>query len=64
MWRETNVFGIFLSPLLGYMLAALLLYLPLRWVLVRLRFDRWVWNAPLADAGLYLCVLGALIGLL
>ena len=63
MWRETNLFGIYISPLVGYALAALLVYLPLRWLLVRLRLHRWAWNPLLADAGLYVCVLGALVGL-
>ncbi len=46
------------------MAAALLVHLPLRWLLVRLRLHRWAWNPPLADAALYVCILGALVGLL
>ena len=46
------------------MLAALLIYLPLRWLLVRLGLLRWVWNPPLAETGLYICLLGALVALL
>ena len=64
MWRETNIAGVFISPLLIYLVAALLVYLPLRWLLVRLRLDRWAWNPTLADAALYICVLGVLVGLL
>ena len=64
MWRETNVAGVFFSPLIAYMLGALLIFLPLRWLLIRLRLNRWVWNPLLAEAGLYVCVLGALVSLL
>ena len=64
MWRETNVAGVFVSPLITYMLAALLVYLPLRWVLVRLRLHRWAWNPLLAEAGLYVVILGLLVTLL
>ena len=64
MWRETNIAGVLITPFVGYVLAALLIYLPLRWLLVRLRLLRWAWNPPLAEAGLYLCILGALVGLL
>ncbi len=64
MWRETDVAGVFISPLIGYMAAALLIYLPLRFLLTRLRLDRWAWNPPLADAGLYVCIVGILVGLL
>lgn len=61
MWRETNVAGVFVSPLIGYMLAALLVHLPLRALLIRLGLDRWVWNPALAETGLYVCILGVLV---
>jgi hypothetical protein len=64
MWRETNVFGVFISPLIAYMLAALLAYLCLRPVLVRLGLQRCAWNVPLAETALYICILGALIAFL
>jgi hypothetical protein len=53
MLRETNVFGIFISPLVSYMFASL--------VLVLLRIQRWAWNVPLAETAIYVCILGALI---
>ncbi|WP_428486949.1 DUF1656 domain-containing protein [Rhodopila sp.] len=61
MWRETNLFGIFISPLIVYMVAAALIYLPIRFVLIRLRAFRWVWNAALTEAGIYVSILGALV---
>lgn len=64
MWRETDVAGVFFSPLVAYMLAALLIHLPLRWLLIRLGLLHWVWNPPLAEAGLYVCLLGVLVALL
>jgi hypothetical protein len=64
MWRETNIDGVFISPLIAYALAALVLYVPMRWLLLWLRMDRWVWNPLLADACLYVCILGALVWLI
>ena len=61
MWRETNVAGVFMSPLVAYMLAALLIYLPLRFLLIRLDLDRWAWNPALAETGLHICILGVLV---
>ncbi len=61
MWRETNVFGVFISPLVTYMIVALLAYFCLRPVLVWLGIQRWAWNVPLAEAAIYVCILGALI---
>jgi Protein of unknown function (DUF1656) len=38
--------------------------LVLRWVFARIRFSRYVANAPLAEAGIYVCVLALLIALI
>ena len=61
MWRETNVFGIFLPPIIVYMLAALILLLALRVVLLWVHAYRWIWNSALAETALYVCILGALL---
>lgn len=61
MWRETNLFGILLPPLLVYIAAALALSVLARLALVWLGLFRWVWNPPLAQAALYVCILGALL---
>lgn len=61
MWRETNFGGVYLPPLLAYMLVAALVFLPVRWVIARLRLRRWVWNPRLAETAIYLCILGVLV---
>ena len=61
MWRETNIFGIYLSPLLVYMAVALLVYVILWRLLLWAGAFRWVWNPPLAELAIYLCILGALV---
>ena len=61
MLRETNVFGIFVAPLVTYMIVALVAYLLLRPVLVWAGIQRWAANVPLAEAAIYVCILGALI---
>jgi hypothetical protein len=61
MWRETNLFGIYLPPLLVYMASALALYLPVRLLLVRLGVFRWISNTPLAEGAILVCILGALV---
>lgn len=64
MWRESDIAGVFVSPLVVYMAAALVLWLPARWAFERLRLDRWTYNPPLAEAALYACILGLLVVLL
>ncbi len=61
MWRETNLFGIYLPPLLVYMAVALAMYVPVRLLLIRLRLFRWVWNPPLAEIALFVCIVGILV---
>ena len=61
MWRETNVFGIYTSPLIVYALVALALWLPLRRVMARLRLQRWIDNPAIAHVTVYLCLLAALV---
>ncbi len=61
MWRETDVLGVYISPLVTYMGTALLVYLGLRPLLVRSGLLYWTANIPLAETSLYVCILGALI---
>ena len=61
MWRETNVGGVLVAPIVPYAVLALLIYLVLRPLLMRLRLQRWTWNTPLAETGLYLCILSLLV---
>ena len=61
MWREFDLFGVYVSPLIAYTAAAGLLYAPLRYAAVRLRLFRWTWNPPLAEAALFVCILGLLV---
>jgi hypothetical protein len=59
MWRETNLLGVYISPLVAYMTAAVIIFVPLRMILARPL--RWTWNTSLAEAGIFLCILGALV---
>ena len=64
MWRETNVEGVLIAPIVPYALVALAIYLVLRPLLLRLRIQSWTWNTPLAETGIYICILSALVLLL
>lgn len=55
------MFGIYFSPLLTYMVAAGLVYAPIRFLMVRMRWFRWTWNPPLVEVGTFVCILGALV---
>ncbi|WP_043582543.1 DUF1656 domain-containing protein [Geminisphaera colitermitum] len=59
--KEISVHGVYLSPILGYMLAAALLWLPLRRGLEWLRFYRLAWHPPLFNTALYVLLLAGLV---
>ena len=48
MWRETNVEGVLIAPIVPYALVALAIYLVLRPLLLRMRIQSWTWNTTLA----------------
>ena len=63
MHKDIQIGGVLISSFVGYALVALAIILVLRFVFSRIRLSRYVANAPLAEAGLYMCVLALLIAL-
>ena len=61
MIKEINIGGVLFAPMLGYALAAALIWGVLRYALMRLSFYRFVWYPPLFNAALYVVLLGGLV---
>ena len=61
MIKEINLGGILLPPLMGYALAASLLWLVLRFGLTRASFYRFVWHPPLFNTALYVILLSIIV---
>jgi protein AaeX len=57
MIGEAELDGVFIPYLLILTILAFLALLPLRWLLRRLHFYRFVWHAGLFDTALYLVLL-------
>ncbi|MGE7154702.1 DUF1656 domain-containing protein [Methylorubrum rhodesianum] len=69
MQHDLTIGGILVSPfvayaLLAFALLAFALLVALRVVFRRIRFGRYVANAPLAEAGIYVCLLALVVVLL
>ena len=64
MRHELQIGGILVSPFVAYALGAFAILIALRFVFASVRFSRYVANPPLAEAGIYVCVLALLIVLL
>ena len=63
MLKEINVDGVFLAPFAGFLLLALLLFLPLRLLFDRWAIHRWVWHRQLFDFSIFIIIL-SVIGLI
>ncbi len=61
MFHDLTIGGVLVSPFVVYAAAALAILLGLRPLLRALRFERVFANPPLAEAGLYVCILALLI---
>ena len=58
--KEFVVGGLLISPFVKYALIAGVIFLPVRLVLVTLRFDKWFWHPVLVEAAIYICILATL----
>lgn len=63
MLKEINLDGIFVAPFAGYLLAAVVIFLPIRTIFDRITIQRWVWHRQLFDISVFVIIL-SLIGLM
>ncbi|MCJ2031025.1 DUF1656 domain-containing protein [Methylobacterium sp. J-043] len=64
MQHDLAIGGILISPFVAYALIAFALLVALRVVFRWIRFGRFVANPPLAEAGIYVCLLALVVVLL
>jgi len=63
MLKEINLGGVFIAPFAGYLLVALLIFIPVRILFDRYAIQRWVWHRPLFDISVFVIIL-SIIGLM
>lgn len=61
MIKEINFAGVLLPPLMGYALAAALLWLAARFALSRTGLYRFIWHPPLFNTALYVILLSIVV---
>ena len=61
MIREIDLLGVYLSPMVGLSVAAVLAWIVLRLVLRRVGAYRLLWHPPLFDAALFVIVLAGIV---
>lgn len=59
--HSVEFLGFYLPPLALTALAAIVIFVLLRWLLGRLGFYRFVWHPPLFNVALYVVLLGAVV---
>lgn len=64
MHHDLTIGGILVSPFIAQALVAFALLVSLRVVFRRIRFGRFVANPPLAEAGIYVCLLALVVVIL
>jgi hypothetical protein len=61
MIKEISLDGIYLPPMLGYILASAILWSVARYLLDKLGAYRFVWHPPLFNTALYVILLSACV---
>jgi hypothetical protein len=61
MFTEAQLDGILFAPIVLYCLLAVIIFVPVRFVLGRLRIFSAVWHPALFELALYLIITGAII---
>jgi protein AaeX len=61
--KEINIDGVFFAPFVGYLFAALIIFVPVRTLFDRYRIQRWVWHRQLFDISVFIVIL-SVIGLM
>lgn len=63
MIKEIDLAGVYLSPMLGYLVVALILTGLLRFGLGRIGAYRWIWHPALFDLSVLVIIMTALVAL-
>ena len=63
MLKEVDFFGVYLSPFVAELAAALVLFLPLRLLFDHWAIQRYVWHRALFDISVFMIIL-SVIGLM
>ena len=61
MEEEINIMGVYISPFALLLVVTFALFLPLRSYLDRVGFSQMVWHRSLADACIFVIILGLLV---
>jgi hypothetical protein len=60
-FSEVNLFGVYVAPISLMIVAAWLLWLPLRWAAARSGLLRQVWHPSLFEFAIYMIVLSSIV---
>jgi fructose-specific phosphotransferase system IIC component len=59
--KELDIAGVYITPILGWAIVALLVWTVLRRLIDKAGLARWIWHRGLFDAALFIIVLGGVV---
>jgi Protein of unknown function (DUF1656) len=62
MIKEIDIFGVYFAPFAGFLVAAFIVFVPLRSWFDRIEIQQFVWHRPLFDLAIFVIIL-SVIGL-
>lgn len=63
MIKEIDIMGVFVSPMVGFVIATFILHALVRMLLRRAGVYRWVWHPPLFNTALFVIILALLVAI-
>jgi predicted PurR-regulated permease PerM len=60
-FEQFNIAGIYWPPFLLSLIIAIVIFLILRWLMVRFRLHRHVWHPALFEVSLFVCIVSGLV---
>jgi protein AaeX len=59
--KELDIAGVYITPILGWAIVALVIWTGLRRLIDKAGLARWIWHRGLFDAALFIIVLGGVV---
>ena len=61
MFSEAHFSGILFAPIVAFLVLGIIVFFPVRYLLGRVGFLRWIWHPPLFELSLFICVTAVIV---
>ncbi len=60
MIKEVDILGVYVAPIVAYLIGAFIVFVPVRLWFDRIEIHRWFWHRPLLDFAVFLIILSTI----